>query len=221
VALGIDYLGPWFGFWVPGRGRDISTDWEVRGGHMSERYGLFVIICLGETLLVSGATFSEMEWTLAPTLSFLGALVGTIGMWWVYFHIGHRRATHQIEHSGDPGRLARLAYTYLHFPIVVGVVLAAVGSELSIAHPEGSAGWGEVAAIVGGVAVFLVGNGFFKWVSAPNFPLSHMVGLGLCIALVAVSPWLVLWQVNALAALVLVVVAVWESRSWASGPAEG
>lgn len=221
IALALDYLGPMAGFFVPGMGRDVSTNWAVRGGHMAERYGLFVIICLGETLLVSGATFAEVEWSAAPTLAFLGAVAGTIGMWWVYFHIGHRRGTHQIEHSADPGRLARLAFTYLHFPIVAGVVLSAVGSELAIAHPDGHAHWPEVAALVGGVALFLGGNGLFKWVSAPNFPLSHMVGLGLCALLAAVSPWLLLWQVNALAAAVLAVVAVWESRSWAAGPRAG
>lgn len=220
AALAVEYLGPVTGFRVPGLGRDVSTDWAVRGGHMAERYGLFVIICLGETLLVSGATYGGMEWTLAPTLAFLGALAGTIGMWWVYFHIGHRRGSHQIEHSDDPGRLARLAFTYLHLPIVAGVVLAAVGSELAIAHPEGPAHPGEVAAIVGGVVLFLAGNGAFKWVSAPNFPLSHMVGLGLCLALAAASPWLVLWQVNALAAVILAVVALWEGRSWAAGPGQ-
>jgi low temperature requirement protein LtrA len=221
IALVLDYLGPLTGFHVPGAGRDASSDWAVRGGHMAERFGLFVIICLGETLLVSGATFAEVEWSAAPTLAFLGAVAGTIGMWWVYFHIGHRRGTHQIEHAADPGRLARLAFTYLHFPIVAGVVLSAVGSELAIAHPDGHAHWPEVAALVGGVALFLGGNGLFKWVSAPNFPLSHMIGLGLCVVLAAISPWLLLWQVNALAAAVLAVVAVWESRSWSAGPREG
>lgn len=221
VALALEYLAPAAGFFVPGMGRDVSTDWTVRGGHMAERFGLFVIICLGETLLVSGATFAEVEWSAAPTLAFLGAVAGTIGMWWVYFNIGHRRGTHHIEHAADPGRLARLAFTYLHFPIVVGVVLSAVGSELAIAHPDGHAHWPEVAALVGGVALFLGGNGLFKWVSAPNFPLSHMVGLGLCALLAAMSPWLLLWQVNALAAGVLAVVAVWESRSWSAGLREG
>lgn len=219
IALAIEYTGPAAGYWTPYGGRDVSTNWAVRGGHIAERSGLFVIICLGETLLVSGATFSEMDWTLPPTLAFLGAVAGTVGMWWVYFHIGHRRGTHQIEHAADPGRLARLGFTYLHLPIVAGVVLSAVGSELSIAHPNGHTGWSDVVAIVGGVATFLAGNGFFKWVSAPNFPLSHMVGLGLCTALAALAPWLVLWQVNALAAVVLLLVAIWESRSWARGPA--
>jgi low temperature requirement protein LtrA len=213
IALGIEYAGPAAGFWVPGSGRDTSADWEVKGGHMAERCGLFVIICLGETLLVSGATFAEMEWTLDPTLSFLGAFAGTIGMWWVYFHIGHRRGSYQIEHSADPGKLARLAFTYLHIPIVAGVVLAAVGSELAIAHPHGHAGWPEITTIIGGVALFLFGNGLFKRVSANNFPLSHSVGIALCLGVALTSHWMILWQINALAAIILAVVALWEQRS--------
>lgn len=213
LALGIEYLGPAAGFRVPGFGRDQSTDWHVRGGHMAERCGLFVIICLGETLLVSGATFAEMPWDMPGTLAFLGAVAGTVGMWWVYFHIGHRRAAHQIEHSADPGRLARLAFTYLHIPIVAGVVLSAVGSERAIAHPLHAATLAECASIVGGVALFLLGNGLFKRVAARNFPLSHHVGLALCVGLAALGPLTSLWVVNALAASVLTVVAVWEHRS--------
>lgn len=105
IALAIEYIGPLTGVWVPGLGRDTTMNWQVKGGHIAERCGLFVIICLGETLLVSGGTFSEMEWTAPATLSFLSSLIGAIGMWWVYFHIGHRRGTHQIEHSDDPGAL--------------------------------------------------------------------------------------------------------------------
>lgn len=217
AALAIEYLGPAAGYRVPGLGRDLSTNWSVRGGHMAERCGLFVIICLGETLLVSGATFAEMPWDAPGVLAFLGAVAGAVAMWWVYFHIGHRRASHQIEHAADPGRIARLAFTYLHIPIVAGVVLSAVGSERAIAHPMDPATWAEAASVVGGVALFLFGNGLFKRVSAGNFPLSHWVGLALCAGLAALGPLAPLWLVNAAAAAVLGVVGVWEHRSLGRG----
>lgn len=220
LALAIEFVGPLTGMYVPGLGRDASTDWEVKGGHIAERCGLFVIICLGETLLVSGATFAEMHWDAPGMLSFLGAVAGTVGMWWVYFHIGHKRGTHQIEHSADPGGLARLAFTYLHVPIVAGVVLAAVGSERAIAHPEDLGTWAEGASVIGGLVLFLLGNGFFKRVSANNFPLSHMVGLALAIATFFAGPWMTLWAMNALAAIILGVVAVWEHLSFSRGPVE-
>jgi low temperature requirement protein LtrA len=103
---------------------------------------------------------------------------------------------------------------------VAGVVLGAVGSELTIAHPSHHASYVEAAIIIGAVALFLFGNGLFKWVSAPNFPLSHMVGIGLCAVVMAGAGFMTLVSLNSLAALILVVVAVWEQRSFASGPVE-
>lgn len=217
IALAIEFAGPLTGVWVPGLGRDTTMNWQVKGGHIAERCGLFVIICLGETLLVSGATFAELEWTGAAMVAFLSSLTGAIGMWWVYFHIGHLRGTHQIEHSDDPGRLARLAFTYAHIPIVAGIVLAAVGAERSIAHPGDAATLAEAASALGGVVLFLAGNGWFKAISGNNFPLSHMVGLGgsaLLLVLCWLSPQsLSLVGLNLASTAVLLLVAVWEHRS--------
>lgn len=213
VALAIEYLGPVVGYWLPGLDRSTSDKWDVKGGHMAERCGLFVIICLGELLLISGATFAELPWDGYGLLAFASALLGSIGMWWVYFDIGHKRGAHHIEHSADPGALARLAYTYQHIPIVAGVVLSAAGAELAIAHPHDPASTAKTAVIVGSTALYLFGNGIFKRVSANNFPLSHYVGLGLCALLALASPWLELAVLNMAAAVVLIAVAVWENRS--------
>ena len=79
-------------------------------------------------------------------------------MWWLYFHIGQRRAAQVIEHSDDPGRIGRIAFTYAHIPIIAGIVLSAVAAELVLAHPSGHASAGEAASIVGGVALFLAGK---------------------------------------------------------------
>ncbi len=213
VALGIDFLGPPVMYWLPGLGADRTTNWAVRGAHMAERCGLFVIICLGETLLVSGATFAEMAWTGVGIAAFLSSVLGTAGMWWVYFHIGHRRGAHQIEHAENSGAIARLSFTYLHIPIVAGVVLSAVGAERAIAHPGDPATLAEGASIIGGLALFLLGNGLFKRASAKWFPLSHWAGLALCVAAFAAGPWTTLVVQNIAAAAILIVVAVWEHRS--------
>ncbi len=215
-ALAVEYVGPALAFWLPGLGRDRSANWTVKGAHMAERAGLFVIICLGETLLVSGATFADLAWDMAGLLAFLASAVSSIAMWWVYFHIGYQRGSQQIVASDDPGRIARLAFTYAHIPIVAGIVLAAVGAERAIAHPHAAGSWGEAASIIGGTALFLAGNGWFKAVSK-WFPLSHLAGLALLLVLFAAGPWLDLLCLNLGAAAVLVLVAVWEDRSIGSG----
>ena len=229
VALGLEYLGPIVGFYLPGLGRDQSGKWNVRGEHMAERCALFVIICLGETLLVSGATFADMAWDAVGMAAFLAAVISTLAMWWVYFNIGHKRGAHQIEHSSDPGQLARLAYTYAHLPIVAGVVLAAVGSERAIAHPLHHASLAEAASIIGGVALFLAGNGWFKAISRGAesrgaghatankkhgwIPLSHVVGLGLCGVAFLAAPLTNLLVLAGVGAAIVVLVAAWEAIS--------
>jgi low temperature requirement protein LtrA len=213
LALAIEYIAPTVGFMVPGLGRDAATNWTVKGAHMAERCGLFVIICLGETLLVSGATFAGMAWTAAGHGAFLASVAATIAMWWVYFHIGHRRGTHQIETSDDPGRLARLAFTYAHIPIVAGIILSAVGAERAIAHPGDPGSLAEAASVLGGIAVFLAGNAWFKSISGRFVPLSHLAGLGFCAALAVLSPAMSLLGLSLAGSGVLIVTAVWEHLS--------
>lgn len=213
VAIAIEYLGPIMGYWLPLMGRDATQNWEVKGGHMAERCGLFVIICLGETLLVSGATFAEMDWAAPGLRAFVGSLVLSIAMWWVYFHIGHHRGAHQIETSADPGRVARLSFTYAHIPIVAGIVMSAVGCERVIAHPDAAGHLGDILVLMGGNLLFLLGNGWFKGLSGPWFPLSHSVGLGLTVLAGIAAFWLPLEATMALAAAILIVVAIWEHRS--------
>jgi low temperature requirement protein LtrA len=69
LALSLEYVSPSLGFRVPGLGRSTTGDWNVEGGHMAERCGLFVIIALGESILVTGATFSGLPWTPASSVS--------------------------------------------------------------------------------------------------------------------------------------------------------
>jgi low temperature requirement protein LtrA len=213
LALGIEYLGPVMGYALPGMPRDVTTNWTVRGDHMAERCGLFVIICLGETLLISGATFAELPWEATGLVAFVAVVATTIGMWWVYFAIGHKRGAHQIEHSDDPGRLARIAFTYAHIPIVAGIVLSAVGAERAIAHPTAAGGLAESVSIIGSLVIFLAGTGWFKQISGRFYPLSHLVGMAACVGAMLIGPMLPLLGLTALGAAILAVVALWEAWS--------
>ena len=220
LALGIEYLGPWARYWTPGFGASSVADWDVRGEHIAERCGLFVIICLGETLLINGATFAEMEWTGPGIAAFLVNFLGSVAMWWLYFHIGHERGAHAIEHSEDPGRIARVAFTYAHLPIIAGIVVSAVAAELIIAHPLGHTGWGVAASILGGPALFLVGNHWFKALTARWPPLSHLVGIGVFALSLVIVPWLSPLGLGGLALAILVLVAAWEWLSLGAGVRE-
>jgi low temperature requirement protein LtrA len=213
VAAGIDTAAPILGFWVPGLDRSATTDWVVEGGHIAERCGLFVIIALGESVLVTGATFSELPWTAEHAGAFLVAFAGSVAMWVVYFNIGAERASRQIASSDDPGRLARDGYTYLHIMIVAGIIVAAVGDELALHHPSGLNEIGTAAVLLGGPALYLLGNMLFKRLSASNMPLSHLVGLALLALLTPAALLMTPLLLSSATTAVLMLVAAWESIS--------
>lgn len=212
VALALESAGPLAYFYVPGLGRSSTADWDVDGHHLSERCGLFVIIALGESLLVTGATAAELAFDAANAGAFLVAFTGSVAMWWLYFDTGAERGARHFADAADPGRIARMAYTYLHLPIVAGIIVCAVGDEILLTHP-GHADAAAVAVILGGPALYLLGNAAFKWVTNRRRtpPLSHMAGLALLLALAAFARHGTALQLSVAAAAVLVLVAAWES----------
>ena len=214
VAILIEYIAPSCRFWTPGLGASTTSDWDVEGGHLAERCALFVIIALGESVLVTGATFAKLAWTPVAVASFLVAFTGSVAMWWIYFNIGAERGSRHISASDDPGRLARLVYTYLHLPLVAGIIVAAVGDELVLAHPTGHTDAKTAAILLGGPALYLIGNIMFKRASAKHLPLSHLVGLGLLAALIPAATILNPLTLSAATAAVLVIVAAWETWSF-------
>ena len=135
IALAIEYISPAVRFWIPRYGASSVADWVVEGGHMAERCAGFIIIALGESIVVTGATFADLTWTRENVAAFVSAFVGSLAMWWIYFHKGAEAGSEQISRSSEPGRLARLAYTYLHMPIVAGIIVSAVADELVLKHP--------------------------------------------------------------------------------------
>jgi low temperature requirement protein LtrA len=218
AALGIEYVSAAVRFWTPGLGFSSVEAWAVEGGHMAERCSLFVIIALGETLVVQGATFAELTWTSENVAAFLSSLVGSIAMWWIYFHKGAEAGSEKLSNSAESGRLARLAYTYLHMPIVGGIILAAVADELVLKHPNGHSDSKTVLAAIGGPLLFLAGTILFKHVIRGFLQLSHGAGIIAFAAVAAFGRDLSPLWLSILTTAILVMVAVWESLSLRSKP---
>jgi low temperature requirement protein LtrA len=220
LALGIEYVSPSLGFWTPGLGRSTTEEWEVEGGHLSERCGLFIIIALGESILVTGATFANLTWTTPTLIAFISSFVGSVTMWWIYFNRGAETGSEKIAATTDPGRLARVAYTYIHLLLVAGIIVVAVADELVLAHPLGHTAPKALIAIVGGPALYLLGNILFKRAVAGVFAVSHVVGLLLLAALVPFSHSLAPLHCSIATTLILILVAVLETTSKASAEDE-
>lgn len=213
AALLIELVSPGAYFWVPGLGRSSASDWDIEGSHMSERCALFIIIALGESLLATGATFAEGPTTPARAAGLASAFVGSVAMWWLYFHRSAEQGHHRIAHADAPGRHGMVDYTYLHLPIVAGIIMVAVGDDLVLAEAH-HGGRAAEAVVIGGPMFYLAGLAAFKWASDTRRrpPASHTIGLlplvVLCgLALVGAIPLLAL---HAATTALLVVVALWE-----------
>lgn len=212
-AIALELVGPSVGFWVPGGGRSSTADWNIAGGHLAERCGLFVIIGLGESILLTGATFSELNWTAANLFSFVACVIGSIAMWWIYFNVGAERASRLIAASPNPGALGRLAYTYIHLLIVAGIIASAASDEIVLMHPADALSVTYATVIIGGPFVFLLGCLLFKWVTAGRPPFSHILGLALLALWHAFGRDTSVAMFGNVVAAVLVLVAIWETWS--------
>jgi low temperature requirement protein LtrA len=216
LGLGIDLGAPWWRFWVPGWGGSKTEDWTIKPAHMAERCGLFVILSLGESIIILGATFAGHEWTWAAKAAFGVGFLGEIAMWWIYFATTAEAADEAFLHHRDAGRVARAAYTYAHIPIVAGIILTAVADELVLAHPTGHVATATLAAALGGPALFLGGSAVFYRLACGAVPLSHLAGLALLAAGVPLAPQLSPLALATATMGVLVLVGAWETIAPAS-----
>lgn len=221
AAIAIDYLAPFTLYRVPGLGRSNLSDWDISGSHMAERCSLFIIIALGEGIVVTGTAFAAQPLTSASISAFLAAFLSSVLMWWLYFDMGAERGASMISGHAQAGRVARNAYTYTHMPIVLGVVISAVGDALVMEHATGTASHELVLVQTGGALLFLIGLGFFKRQSNTlgNFPMSHSLAV-LGFAALGITGWLT--PVGALVfahwgVAVLFGACVWEWVSYHGG----
>jgi low temperature requirement protein LtrA len=212
AAVVADFAAPMWGFFTPGLGRSRTTDWTIAGGHFGERFPLFVMLALGESLLVTGTVFGELPFAAPTVTAFVVAFLGSVALWWVYFDRSAEDAGEVIAGSADPGRLGRSAYTYCHLPMVAGIIVTAVGDELTIAHPGGHAGVATAATVLGGPALFLAGHALFKRLVFGRLSVPRLLAIAALAALwparSALSPLLLA------AAATLVVAAVPVSDTW-------
>src|ERR1700680_2005344 len=195
VAVIVEYGAVWLGFPVPGLGRSRTTDYTIAGEHMAERCQLFVILSLGEAILGSGGKFNGICGSVGTVAAFALAFIGSFTLWWVYFDRSAQAGRQVIATATDPGRLGISAYTYFHVPIVAGIITLAAANQLAIAHPDAQATVAVAVLVLGGAALYLLGNGLFMWALWDRVPRSRSVAilaLGALVSLALVSSTLVL-----------------------------
>jgi low temperature requirement protein LtrA len=208
AALALDYAAPLATFWVPGLPRLRPEAWDVGSGHFAERFQLFIIIALGETIVITGATTSELALTTARIFALGLAFLATAALWWLYFSLVATIAERRLALAENRTVLARDAYTYLHVVIVAGILLSAVGDELVIAHPTEELPNSELAAVVSGPALYLLAHVALRLRLTGTISGRRFAGALACLATGAIGTFASALVVAALLLAVLVAVIV-------------
>jgi low temperature requirement protein LtrA len=210
AALAIDYGGPLVLYRIPGRPPLDGSAWTVQTAHFAERFQLFLIIALGESIVLTGATTAELELDAARAAAFALAFISTAALWWLYFDYAARIAERRLALAQDAERTlaARDAYTYLHVVLAGGVILSAVGAEIVIAHPREALGTAETLAVVAGPALYLLANALFRLRLAHSIAWKRLAGAAACLAAAALGGALdALWLAAVLDAILVGVIA--------------
>jgi low temperature requirement protein LtrA len=210
VAVAIQYAGGVLAFPVPGLGHSQTTDWTIAGEHLAERCRLFVIVALGESILVTGRVVSDLPVDAERTVALVVAFVGSVALWWLYFDRLEEAGRHLIGSAMDPGRLGRSAYYYYHVPIVAGIIVVAAGDEMAIAHPNDDTTTASALLLLGGPALFLFGLVLMKWALWGRLSYPRLAAIVLLGALGFVATDSTALVLSLLVTVLLVGLAVWD-----------
>jgi low temperature requirement protein LtrA len=182
--------------WVAALAIDLSVSlvrgvsgFQVHAEHFVERYGLIVIIALGESIVAIGVGASGLAIGAGVVLAAVLGIALAAALWWAYFDLvmlvaGRRLSAAKGE---ERARLARDAYSYLHLPIVAGIVLVALGIKQTLAHVGEPLGTIPAVALCGGVALYLAGHNAFRLREVGSVSVPRLVVTILCCALIPVA----------------------------------
>jgi len=197
LAILIDMGGPYlFG----------AEGWKLVPRHFAERHGLIIIIALGESIVAIGAGADTSLDAGIVTAAVLGIAL-TAAMWWAYFDVVAIFATRHLEEA-PVGRvqneIARDSYSFLHFPMIAGIVLVALGLKKTIGHVDHHLEIVPAFALLGGLAIYLLAHVAFRYRNVHTLSLRRLL---VAIILVAMIP--LATEVSAIAALAGVTVIAW------------
>jgi len=210
LALFLDMAGPYFFG---------SEGWKLAPSHFAERHGLIVIIALGESIVAIGLGASNTLTLGIGTAAVLGVALAA-AMWWVYFDVvaivaGRRLAETEVGRAQN--EIARDSYSYLHLLMVAGIVLVALGLKKTIGHFEGHLDAVPAFALLGGLALYLLGHVAFRYRHVRTINRQRLL---LSVVLLLLVP--VATEIPALAALAVANLLLWamiayETRSYGDG----
>jgi low temperature requirement protein LtrA len=210
LALFLDMAGPYFFG---------SEGWKLVPRHFAERHGLIVIIALGESVVAIGAGAAGVLTAGIAAAAVLGIALAA-AMWWVYFDVVALVASRRLERAEEGRQLnemARDSYSYLHLPMVAGIILVAFGLKVTIAHHDDHLHAVPAFALLGGLSAYLLGHVAFRFRHVHTINRQRLL---LAIVLLILIPVAV--ELPALATLAIVNALIWamivyETRLYGEG----
>jgi len=218
AALTVDYLGIYFGG---------TEGWRLNApSHFAERHGLIVIIALGESIVALGVGAAEKPVSGPLITAVVLGLVVSVAMWWAYFDVVApvaERVLHSTQ-GADRARLGRDSYTYLHFPMVAGIVFLALGLKKVIEYVADSEHHDLVdpltgvplLALYGGVVMYLLAHVAFRLRNVHSVNRQRVVASAVLVALTPVAGRLPALAALGVLAAVLVALIGFESTRYAA-----
>ena len=197
VALGFDMAGPFFFG---------SEGWKLAPAHFAERHGLIIIIALGESIVAIGVGAHAHLTAGIAAAAILGVALAA-AMWWIYFDVVALVSARRLVRAAagrEQNELARDSYSYLHFPMVAGIVLAALGLKTTLSDVSDPLATVPAFALLGGVALYLLGLVGFRYRQIRTVNRHRLL---LALALFALLPAAI--HIASLAILAIVTAVLW------------
>jgi low temperature requirement protein LtrA len=157
-------------------------------GHLAERFGLFVLIALGESVVSVGTAVPEGGLTVARGFAVAAAFALSAGLWWVYFHFAADAMRHAMATAKVQLDITRLVLSYGHLAFIAAIILVAVGLRESIAEPTHHLSWALAGLLVGGTALYLASFGFTRWSMFRLVSWTRLSAAAVALAVLPVAP---------------------------------
>jgi low temperature requirement protein LtrA len=194
-----------------------SSGWRLEPGHFAERHGLIVIIALGESIVAIGVGAEAGVNTGIVVAAVLGIVVAG-ALWWLYFDIVALVAERRLSNA-PPGKvqneIARDSFSYLHFPMVAGIVLLALGLKKTLEHVEDPLKVVPAVALLGGTAMYLLAHVAFRWRNVHRFNYARFIAAIVLVALVPAAIEIPSLAMLAILGAALVALIVYETYRFA------
>jgi low temperature requirement protein LtrA len=203
VAIALDAGGPFF-FGVDG--------WQLVPGHFAERHGLIVLIALGESIVAIGAGSAHVVDAGIVVAAVICVTVAA-ALWWLYFDVVALVAARRLsnaEEGRDRNSVARDSFSYLHFPMVAGIILVALGFKKTLGQVDGHLHVVPATALLGGAALYLLAHIAFRLRNVHRLSVDRLIAAVVCVALIPVAEHVPALVTLALLAVVLLALIAYE-----------